>query len=226
MILAAPWEPVAAFAAIPGLKHGFLLRVPGVRVGELEKREALALLQPHQEAALTEIGVGSWPRAEAEQVHGAEIVEVTVEELQKRQASYAGVDGFLTREAGVSLVIYVADCAAVYLVDPITRSIGLLHSGKKGTELRITERAIENMMQRFGTEPSALQVAISPCIRPPDYEVDFASDIRAQAYRCGIPESQVHDSGVSTASDLERFYSYRLERGKTGRLLAVLGWSA
>jgi polyphenol oxidase len=35
--------------------------------------------------------------------------------------------------------------------------------------------------------------------------------------------TQIHDSGVCTACDLERYYSYRAEKGKTGRMLALLG---
>src|SRR6266567_3432156 len=34
---------------------------------------------------------------------------------------------------------------------------------------------------------------------------------------------QIHDSDVCTACDLDRYYSYRAEKGKTGRMLALLG---
>jgi copper oxidase (laccase) domain-containing protein len=64
-------------------------------------------------------------------------------------------------------------------------------------------------------------VQLSPCIRPPHYEVDFAAEIIRQCRSMGIKE--IHDSGVCTACDLRRYYSYRAEKGKTGRMLAVLG---
>ena len=32
----------------------------------------------------------------------------------------------------------------------------------------------------------------------------------------------MHDSGVCTACDLKRYYSYRAEKGQTGRMLALL----
>jgi copper oxidase (laccase) domain-containing protein len=35
--------------------------------------------------------------------------------------------------------------------------------------------------------------------------------------------SEIHDSGVCTACDLTCYYSYRVEKGKTGRMLALLG---
>jgi copper oxidase (laccase) domain-containing protein len=34
---------------------------------------------------------------------------------------------------------------------------------------------------------------------------------------------EIHDSGVCTACDLDRYYSYRVEKGKTGRMLALVG---
>jgi copper oxidase (laccase) domain-containing protein len=33
---------------------------------------------------------------------------------------------------------------------------------------------------------------------------------------------RVFDSGENTGSDLNRFYSYRMEKGLTGRMLALL----
>jgi copper oxidase (laccase) domain-containing protein len=39
----------------------------------------------------------------------------------------------------------------------------------------------------------------------------------------GVPPGQVHDNGECTSSDLQRFYSYRMEKGRTGRMLALMG---
>jgi copper oxidase (laccase) domain-containing protein len=63
-------------------------------------------------------------------------------------------------------------------------------------------------------------VVLGPCIRPPDYEVDFAREIQQQAKQAGV--GLFHDSGLNTAADLSRFYSYRKEMGKTGRMLALI----
>ncbi len=118
------------------------------------------------------------------------------------------------------LAIYVADCAAIYLADPIAGVIALLHSGKKGSELNILGEAVAKMSRNYGTNPADLICVLSPCIRPPDYDVDFASTIALQAAELGIQNH--HDSGVNTASDLALHYSYRTEKGRTGRMLALL----
>ncbi|HEV2965660.1 MAG TPA: polyphenol oxidase family protein, partial [Chthoniobacterales bacterium] len=100
-------------------------------------------------------------------------------------------------------------------------AIGLVHSGKKGTELAIASKAIEKMGEQFGSNPADLIVQLSPCIRPPHYEIDFAAEIVEQLRTAGV--KQIHDSGVCTACDIDRYYSYRAEKGKTGRMLALLG---
>jgi hypothetical protein len=129
----------------------------------------------------------------------------------------------ITPDAGLLLGIYVADCGAVYIGDPVKRVVALLHSGKKGTEANITGKAISMMQEEFGSSPSDMVVALSPCVRPPMYEVDIARQIREQAIEAGVPEQQFTDSGICTGSDLTAYYSYRVEKGNTGRMLALLG---
>jgi copper oxidase (laccase) domain-containing protein len=65
-----------------------------------------------------------------------------------------------------------------------------------------------------------LIAVLSPCIRPPYYEIDFAQSIVAQIRAENV--SEIYDDGENTGSDLERFYSYRMEKGRTGRMLAYL----
>lgn len=154
---------------------------------------------------------------EAEQIHGDQVAIVTREDSGKRMPQ---ADGLVTRQSGVSLVIRTADCAPVFLFDPINRSIGLVHSGKKGTELDIVTRTLHLMQSEFGCKPSNLMALLGPCIRPPDYEIDFASEIVQQLRRAGV--LHISDCRLNTASDLNTFYSYRMEEGHTGRHYSLL----
>ena len=154
-----------------------------------------------------------------EQVHGSEIA--VVNDPVKAERCFPGCDGVITKQRAVALGIHVADCCAVYLIDPKTPAIGLVHSGKKGTELNIVGKAIGQMKRSFGSNPSDLVIQLSPCIRPPHYEVDFAAQIVGQARAAGV--DHVYDGGICTACRPDIYYSYRLEKGKTGRMLAVLG---
>jgi copper oxidase (laccase) domain-containing protein len=212
-----PAEHFAALKALPQVAHGFTLRVPGLEMSH-DKMEALARLDAIHRGIRAQHGLGAAPFVTAQQVHGKNIgvVDSTTAEDQ----CFDDCDGLITNQRGVCLGIYVADCCAVYVVDPVRQAIGLVHSGKKGTELGIVANAVEAMRTRFGSCAEDLIVELSPCIRPPHYEVDFAADINSECRRLGV--ESVHDSMVCTACDLTRYYSYRAEKGRTGRMLAFL----
>ena len=198
-------------------RHMFLGRVAGVDVATENRATALSRLADAHREARRAGGFGERQLATAEQVHGRGLA-VVVEEAAGAPAP--GVDGLLTDRPGLVLGIYVADCGPVYLLDPVRRAIGLVHAGKKGTALGIVPAAIAAMGEHFGSRPADLVFQLGPCIRPPHYEVDFAADLLAQARRAGV--AQVHDCGRDTAADLGRYYSYRVEKGRTGRMLALL----
>ncbi len=215
----APAEVFPALVRQNGVVHAFTGRVPGIDVGH-DKSEALRRLdRVHREMRAT-YGLGDAPFLTATQVHGNNIAVIDAPIAADK--CFEDCDGLITNQPGVCLGIYVADCCAVYLVDPVRNAIGLVHSGKKGTELAIATRAVDLMEKHFGSRASDLIAQLSPCIRPPHYEIDFAAEIVRLLQARGL--EQVHDCGTCTACDLERYYSYRAEKGRTGRMLAFLGW--
>ena len=208
--------PVQRFPALANLaviQHGFTLRVPGLDV-RTDRATALERIAGYHQAILQKLG----PRTLriGEQIHrnGVAIVD------QRSPEKTLGVDALITNDPGVVLGIYVADCCAIYFVDPMRAVIALAHSGRKGTEQNIAGGTVERLVSRFGSAPDDLVVQLSPCIRPPFYEIDFASQIVTQLRTAGV--QQIQDSGENTGADLDRFYSYRMEKGSTGRMLAFL----
>ncbi len=208
-------EQFPALGALHDVVHGFTLRVADIEMSR-DKVEALARLDGVHREIRTGHGLERTPFITARQVHGARIG--LVDGATAGDECFDSCDGLITNQPGVCLGIYVADCCAVYLADPVRNAIGLVHSGKKGTELGVVSNAIRSMAQHFGSRPSDLIVQLSPCIRPPHYETDFAAEIARQCRDLGV--TAVHDCGVCTACDLNRYYSYRAEKGRTGRMLA------
>jgi copper oxidase (laccase) domain-containing protein len=198
-------------------RHAFIRRIPGIEVSR-DKAEALARLDAVHREIKQAFQLETFPFLTAEQIHGNEIA--VVDRPIASGNCFAGCDGLITNQRKVCLGIYVADCCAIFIVDPKTPAIGLVHSGKKGTQLKIVSRAIDLMTQRFGSVAQDLIVQLSPCIRSPHYEIDFAAEIIAQCRSCGV--QQVHDSGVCTACHLDLYYSYRAEKARTGRMLSLL----
>ena len=233
-----PFEQFPALSAIKSCRHVFVQRIPGIDVSD-DKAEVLERLDAAHREIRHATGFGDWPLFTAEQVHGNKVEVLDsrfrrlspflrgedegerFDMLEERQTEFPGCDGIITSQRSVALGIYVADCCAVYIVDPKTPAIGLVHSGRKGTELGVVTNAIRQMIERFGSHPANMIVQLSPCIRPPHYEIDFAAEIRRQCRALGV--QPIHDSGTCTACDLDRYYSYRAEKGKTGRMLAMIG---
>jgi len=215
-----PFEQFPALSAMEICRHAFTQRIPGIDVSH-DKAEVLKRLEAAHREIRNAIGVGDWPLFTAQQIHRNKIAVVDGSSYSPVGREFPGSDGIITNQRGIMLGVYVADCCAVYIVDPKTPAIGLVHSGRKGTELDIVTHGIRQMMDRFGSNPADLVVQLSPCIRPPHYEVDFAAEIIRRCRASGVKE--IHHSGVCTACDLNRYYSYRAEKGKTGRMLALLG---
>jgi copper oxidase (laccase) domain-containing protein len=212
-----PFEQFPALSAIEICRHVFTQRIPGIDVSH-DKAEALSRLAAAHREIRRAIGIGDWPLLTVEQVHGNKIA--TADTPVGSDKNFAGCDGVITNQTGLSLGVHVADCCAVYIIDPKTPAIGLVHSGRKGTELGVITNAITQMVERFGSNPAELIVQLSPCIRPPHYEIDFAENIADQCRAKGVRE--IHDSGICTACHVDLYYSYRVEKGKTGRMLALL----
>lgn len=211
-------ESFPALAALPVCQHAFVTRIPGIDVSH-NKAETLQRLEAAHLDIRRRLGLGNWPLLTAEQVHSNRIA--IVDQPLASDQYFTGCDALITNQRRLLLGVHVADCCAVYIVDPKTPAIGLAHSGKKGTTLAIAAETIAQMKGRFGSESAHMIVQLSPCIRPPHYEIDFAAEIIRQCQSSGVKE--IYDSGICTACDLTRYYSYRAEKGKTGRMLALLG---
>jgi Uncharacterized conserved protein len=219
-VMQLPFEQFPALSAVEICRHVFTQRIPGIDVSN-DKAQVLKRLDAAHREIRRAIGVGDWPLFTAQQIHGNKIAIVEPCSRCPVGREFPACDGIVTNQRGVALGVYVADCCAVYIVDPKTPAIGLAHSGRKGTELGVVTNAINQMIERFRSDPAEMIVQLSPCIRPPHYETDFAAEIIKQCSALGV--KAIHNSGVCTACDLGRYYSYRVERGKTGRMLAVLG---
>ncbi len=206
---------------IPLIKAGFrvswVAKIPGVDVN-VERHEAIARLMPyHTKAALKICGEERyfW---RCEQVHGNLTVPVAGE---VDPAQSLGADGLCSNDPKVVLGIHVADCGAIYIADPVKKAVAVVHSGRVGTEKNILGECIKVMTKTYGTDPKDLIVSLAPCIRPPAYEVDFAAEIASQALTAGVLTQNYHDCQSCTTLD-DSCYSYRLEQGETGRMLALI----
>lgn len=197
------YETFAPLEQLDFITHAFTLRCDeDTRSDDYERR------------LVESFGFSEWARAG--QPHAAEVAVV----VAAVPGGIPGVDSLITREPGLPLLVRCADCAAVYIVDRATPAIALIHSGKQGTRLNIVANTLSAMHRHLGTQAHDCLAFISPCIGPCHYEMDLWSGIERQLRDAGLTE--IHNPRICTACRLDRYFSYRAERGKTGRMLALL----
>ena len=211
-----PWLEFPVLRDEP-IRAVITLRVPAVEVCTDKARTMARLDEPIRRRV--EALAPGLPLVTAEQTHGNEVAEVEDASI----GAIPLVDGLLTANRELVLGIAVADCCPVWLWTEDGAALAVVHAGRKGAEGGIAAVAAKKMMARTGCAPGAVRAFLGPCIRPPHYEVDIPALLHAQLAASGVESRR--DCRLDTAIDLGRFYSYRMEKGRTGRMLA-LGWLA
>jgi len=176
------------------------------------------------------------------QVHGTEIAVVTV------PGKLDGYDALITSTRGIFVGILTADCYPILIYDPRTGASGAAHAGWQGAAGRIAEKTIHAMQSEFGTHPQDCLAWVGTGISGEHYEIggevvarfdrrylksspsgeekfllDLSAANRDQLIEAGIPAEQVQCSEFCSYRDADRFFSYRRENGKTGRMIALIG---
>ena len=190
----------------------------------------------------------------AQQTHSANIEIVTSENRGRGaldwQSAIPETDTLITRESNTPLVILVADCAPLLLVDEVNRALAVVHAGWRGATSRIASQTVLKMTEVFKTKAEDVRVGIGPTLCVDCFEVgeevvraaneiapqsilhDFAKphlDLR-ELLREDLRSVRVLDSQIETLPQCPRcqtqdFFSHRGENGATGRFGLVAWWS-
>ena len=128
-----------------------------------------------------------YPVIQGHQVHGPRVAIIDRPDLTREDLE--GYDAFITNLPGVAIGVRTADCVPILLSDPVHRVIAAVHSGWKGTVLKISQNAIGLMGERFGTIPADLQVVIGPAIGPKSFQV--GEEVVAKFREAGFPMSMI-----------------------------------
>ena len=87
----------------------------------------------------------------SQQTHTTNVRRVTAADAGKgvwTERGYTDVDGLITNEKHIPLVIFGADCVPVFLLDKKNHAIGVAHCGWVGTGNRMAEKILQEMMLR------------------------------------------------------------------------------
>ena len=185
------------------------------------------------------------------QVHSADVI--CADEPRPLDQAPIQADAIITASPDVTLFMRFADCVPIVLFDPIKRVIGLVHSGWVGTVKKISAAAIKKMETEYQCRPENILAGIGPSIGPDHYEI--GADVVEKVSETFGPDAKevlinrderkfldlwtlnqliltqagvksIELARISTAGDLDRWYSHRWEHGKTGRFAALITLAA
>jgi len=226
----------------PNIKcaHGFSTRHGGVsaspydslNLGGSEDDEKNILR--NREKALAELGLSVSDLCNLKQVHGNKV--------NMAQRGRQEGDALVTNEKGLILAISIADCYPILFYDEKNSVIGAAHAGWRGTVNKIAENTVKSMVT-LGAKPENLQAAIGQGICQENFEV--GNEVIEQFEKNGFPSycwknnridlllcnrfvleqnhiSQKNIWSMNRCTFEPDFFSYRRDKGKTGRMWAAI----
>lgn len=196
-------------------------------------------------------GVNQEALVTLKQVHGIDILVIDEPNEDYSHFLTLEGDAIITSQPDVMIGICVADCVPILLCDPNKRVIAAVHAGWQGTAGKLVSKTVEGMKSEFGCKPEMIQAAIGPCIGKCCYEVDapvrqafikggiawdsfadasgegkwqldMAAANRELLLLAGVKADSIQNSGMCVCCQRELFFSYRRDKGETGRQMGFV----
>ncbi len=223
-------------ARMPGARAAFATRLGGVseapfdglNLGLLTDDEPAAVVENRRRLA-TALGFAPEQVVAGHQVHGAELASHAgpqrASPFAEPGSSIPDVDGHLSSEPSLALLVFVADCVPVALAGP--GGVAMLHCGWRGLAGGIVARGVAAV----GATDAVIGPAIGPCCYEVGEEVlgafagldgvasdrmlDLSEVTRRLLGDAGV--ERIESSGLCTSCEPELFFSHRRDAGRTGR---------
>lgn len=236
------------FEQFPNLVCIFSTRYGGVSTGGyasqnmgLNTGETRQIVLDNRRRFFSEASIQEKQIAYCDQIHSANIC------IAANAGIYRDSDGLITNAKNLFLAVQTADCFPVFLYSPQDQIVSIIHAGWRGAKAGIIFIACDTLLNRLDIPPENLFAAIGPGIRKECFEVgtdvsgnfpdqfvqahnnpekrylDLAGFIRNTLIQKGIPVGQVEDQEICTVCDRDRFYSYRRDKQKSGRMMGIIG---
>lgn len=239
--LQAEQSPVGTIYRAATPEHFALFYTGSDFEGRLNGEEAERLANTIEQLTSARVALTS-----CHQVHGT-----TVKSFRQSDGwcEESECDALWTNTRPSAVAIKVADCLPVTMIDPGAMLVANIHSGWRGAAAKIVEATVREVESHSNFAPSRAHVYLGPSIRQCCFEVgeevveafttafgdvsaytdrrrgqrpylDLVGITGAALERLGFAGGAIFDSGVCTRCD-ERFHSYRRDRGRSGRNLAM-----
>jgi hypothetical protein len=250
-----------SLAHIDGLQHAITTRAGGVSHGPYESLnlgyhvgDDAADVTTNRRCVAHALGYDAEQLIAAQQVHGAQCRIVDKNERGLGALSWGtalpNCDAIIVQAAQVPVLIQVADCAPILLVDSAHHVLAVVHAGWRGAVARIVSNTIATMKNTFGVAPHTLFAGIGPCLcancfeigpevadevatiaphavqhREPKPHLDLRALLCEDLQSSGVPHSQIEVLPQCPRCDNETFFSHRGQQGNAGRFGLVAYWN-
>ncbi len=179
----------------------------------------------------------------AKQIHGNTVKKVN---FTYTDTELEDCDSIITNEPGIGLLIQQADCQAILIHDPVTKTIAAIHCGWRGNVQKIIEKTISQLTKEYKTNPTDIRCVISASLGPccaefihfkellPEtfhpYQAkrlyfDFWEISRMQLKKCGVIDSNIETVKKCTVC-YSNYFSHRRSKLNnkigTGRNCSVI----
>jgi polyphenol oxidase len=190
---------------------------------------------------LGELGVDENTVVSSKQVHENKVLVAT----HPHRAE--GYDAIITNRKNIYVMVATADCTPILIYDKKNSAVAAIHAGWRGTVANIVLETLNAMRDNYGTRGDDCLAFIGACISEKKFEVGeevaekfddsvkrfdpvrnkFFVDLKKANYdqliQFGLLSENIEISNYCTIEDNDKFYSYRKEKGKTGRMYALIG---
>lgn len=241
--------------------HGFSTRLGGVSQGiyaslnlGFHRGDDPAAVEENYKRFRTAIGGETKSMVFANQVHGGVVRTVTTADVGAvfGEKVDGEADGLITAVPGVCLTVFSADCLPILLHDPVRRVVAAVHAGWRGTANGIAKRAVDKMVDVYGSDPAHILAALGPSISKCCYVTNedvpnamtermgasalrhiemlptgkFLVDIKglnvSRLEQAGLDRANINVSEACTFCNPEKYWSHRATSGVRGSQAAMI----
>ena len=176
-----------------------------------------------------------------DQIHSANVNRAS------KSGIYKHTDAIITDRPNLFLAIQTADCFPIFAFHPAKKIVAAIHAGWRGVQKGIVDKTMSQMKAQFNLDLSELLVVIGPGLQKECFEVEkdvydlfdnkyvFKTKkinkrlLNLETYlidtlkRQGVRKENIHSTGICTKCSADKYYSFRRDKNKSGRMMGVIG---
>lgn len=244
------------------VKHMFSSRLGGVSEGiysslnlGFKRGDNVENVYQNYKIVCSNIGINQDDLVFGQLTHNDNIRFVTSIDKGKgitKELDYTDIDGLITHEVNVPLVMTFADCVPIYFLDPVNKVVAIAHSGWRGTVKKIGEKVISDMIMRYNSNIDNIIIAIGPSIggccfevgkevydefcsmdclpldnwvsktKTDKYFIDMWKVIENMFLKIGVKPQNITIADICTKCNSDIFFSHRATNGKRGSMAGII----